>query len=290
MSSRDDSEPVLGGVRLEQHAGVTAALADGIAVAEVLAQEGIDEAAWATADRMWVEALASSPDLTLRYMQRRRQAEDALARSIQPLDEDPSAWAGLIGALAATDSPQSLLEPLGLKMTDIGRLGRHWKRKAEEDPEVVRALTESAGHAPAPQKVTAAPILLRPFPWSPPGAGAAGPPPAAQVAESPPDEVPAPDDARRARLSAVQNGRAVIELDSDLFAAVLAVRQVVPEEVGSALSLCGVDEARFRCVEDEWQERMAASPDLRAAISVRMGDHRDALRRLLAGGRPAVRR
>jgi len=48
----------LAGLSLEQHAGIAVALAEGFPRAEVLAQEGITEAAFRRADRAWKKRLA----------------------------------------------------------------------------------------------------------------------------------------------------------------------------------------------------------------------------------------
>lgn len=290
MSGSRGQGPVFGGLRLEQHAGISAALADGIPLSQVAMQEGVDEARWPEADRAWMLALADSPDLQMAYMQKRRQAEDALGRSIAPLDDDPMAWAGLLSALSAADDPAKVLEPLGLRMTDVGRLGRKWKRKAEEDPKVVETLTAAASTASPPQRVDAAPVALKPFPWSPGYvAPAAATPSSAPTASAPAaaGDLPSID---LARLSRPHGGRLPIETDPDLFAAMVALGQVVPDELQVALALCGLDEARFGGVEEAWEARMATDPDVRASLTLRIADHRDALRHLLAGAEPVVHR
>jgi hypothetical protein len=161
------------GVRLDQYAGVTAALAEGVALREVLAQERIDEEAWPAADRAWKEAFVEAPDLLLRYMQLRRKAEDCLSRRIEPLEDDPAAWAGLLGALALDRDPDRVLQSLGLRMSDVGRLGRLWRDKVESDPALVERLTNLAGNAKPPKVVRCGPAVLRPFPWTPrPGSSA----------------------------------------------------------------------------------------------------------------------
>lgn len=171
---KGSEEPGLLGVRLDQYAGVTAALAEGIPLRDVLAQERIDEAAWPPADRAWKETLVEAPDLHLRFTRLQRQAGDCLSRRIEPLDEDPAAWAGLLGALTLADDPDGVLRSLGLRMTDVGRLGRRWRGKAEKDPAVADRLTALAGAAKPPAQVRCGPTELRPFPWTPPARSSAG--------------------------------------------------------------------------------------------------------------------
>ena len=175
-----EEEPRVLGVRLDRYAGVTAALGEGIPLREVLAQERIDEAAWPAADRAWKEALVDAPDLHLRYMKLRRQAEDCLSRQVDPLVDDPAAWAGLLGAVSLSDDPDRVLQSLGLRMTDMARLGRSWRHKAERDPKVAERLSDLAGKAKPPTAVRCGPTTLRRFPWSPPAEIALPP-----LAESP---------------------------------------------------------------------------------------------------------
>lgn len=164
---RADEQPSVLGVRLDCYAGVTAAVAEGIPLREVLAQERVEEPAWPAVDRAWKEALAEAPDLHLRYLKLRRQAEDSLSRRVDPLSEDPEAWAGLLGEVALSDDADRLLRALGLRMTDMARLGRAWKQKAQKDPKIAERLTELAGKAKAPKSVRCGPTTLQRFPWSP---------------------------------------------------------------------------------------------------------------------------
>lgn len=165
--ARADEQPSVLGVRLDCYAGVTAAVAEGIPLRDVLAQERVEEPAWPAADRAWKEALAEAPDLHLRYLKLRRQAEDCLSRRVDPLAEDPEAWAGLLGEVALSDDPDRVLRSLGLRMTDMARLGRSWRQKAEKDPKIAERLTELAGKAKAPKSVRCGPTILQRFPWSP---------------------------------------------------------------------------------------------------------------------------
>ena len=162
-------EPVFLGVRLDQYSGVAAALAEGLPLREILAQERIEQAAWIEADRAWKEAIVDSPDLQLRHLQLRRQAEDCLGRRVEPLDDDPAAWAGLLGALALSDDSARLLRSLGLRMSDLARLGRRWRARAAEDARVADRLAELAGKARAPTSVRCGKTELKPFPWTPAG-------------------------------------------------------------------------------------------------------------------------
>lgn len=117
MGADGRDEPTFGGLTLEQHAGVTAAVAEGIDLDEVLGQEQIEAWVWRGADPAWKRALAESTELQLRYLCARRQAEDALARDIGPFAREPAAWAALLGAVAAADDATEVLAPYRLSRT-----------------------------------------------------------------------------------------------------------------------------------------------------------------------------
>lgn len=269
-----DDEPIFFNVRLEQHAGVSAALAEEIPLADVLAQEGIPEDDWRSADPKWKQTLASAPDLQLKYAQKRRQAEDALGRNISPVSEDPIAWAGLLAAVNLADDSKDVLKPLGLRATDLSRLGRQWSKRAEKDPEVHKQLSNAAGKSAVPKSVKADPVKLKPFAWT---KGAA-----TTTANSPAADGVVPDSGI-ARLRERKNDALPIEEDVDLYAAYTIILQLCPLEKARALVLCGTDETRMAGITARWKARLAADPDLQAEHTVRVGEHRASLRKLLAG-------
>lgn len=167
MDTDDDTRRALGGLSLEQFAGVTAATAEGVPLDRVLTQERLAEEVWRRAAPLWREAIADSPELQVELVRLRRIAEDCLRRDVSPLDSDPAAWVGLLGALGKSTRPASVLAALGVTASDVSRLGRHWKQRAKEDPELAKRLTEIGGTAMAPEAVEVGPLELRPFPWSP---------------------------------------------------------------------------------------------------------------------------
>jgi hypothetical protein len=259
---------IFAGVSLEQLAGVQAACADGIVLDAVLAQEAIAAEAWHEAERAWRVALAGSAELQLALVQKRRIAEDALARAIDPLDDDPAAWVGLLGALALAPDSAAVLEPLGLSAGDVSRLGRAWGRKAAADPALGKRLGELAATAQAPATVRAEPLVLRRFPWSP-------------EAATPPPTDP---------LTAAVGGRLPVETDADLFAALEVVLELLPARRSEWLALCGVAVERYEAIAGAWRDRAESSPDVRADLTVRIGDHRAALRAIVAGRTPILER
>lgn len=190
------SSPRIGGISLEQYAGVTQALAERLALDEVLAQERIPADVWRSAELAWREALVDAPDLQLELISVRRRAEDCLARPVSPLDDDPEAWMGLMGVLALADGAKGAVEALGLTMCDVARLARSWKRRMEQDPALSDRLIELAPRARPPSSVRVAPMQLRRFPWSP----AEEPRPSAdaeQTVAAPPAEATSPAPAPR---------------------------------------------------------------------------------------------
>lgn len=155
----------LGGLSVAQFAGISAALSEGHEASEVLALEGVEAEDWTAIERQWREAIVDSLELQLAFMHRRREAEEWMARSVAPLDEDPAAWAGLLGALSSAASVEAVLTPLGLNANDLNRLGRAWRNKQAADPALGAQLAAHAG-APPPAQLTLGPRVLQPFPWS----------------------------------------------------------------------------------------------------------------------------
>ncbi|MFO0549070.1 MAG: hypothetical protein U0271_11835 [Polyangiaceae bacterium] len=153
---------------LEQFAGISAALAEKLPLAQILEQEQVDEADYREGEMYWRKEIADAVPTQLEYTAKLRIAEDCLGRKLNPISDDPGAWVGLLAALATTSDQAELLSKLGISMNDIGRLGRAWKERAKKEPEVGQRLAELAKNPTPPEKVTAGPIELRPFPWTPP--------------------------------------------------------------------------------------------------------------------------
>ena len=173
-------------ITLEQYAGIRAALAENISLAEVLAQEQIKERRFREAEPIWRERIADSMELQLQYMQKLRIAEDCLARKLSPIEDDEAAWVGLLGVLATSLDVPATLAQLGITMNDMGRLGRVWKRRTQKDSAVGERLAELAKTPVPPAKVEASPVVLKPFPWTKPRASVPAPlsPPTSEGSQS----------------------------------------------------------------------------------------------------------
>lgn len=175
MATDEESPRSLGGVTLEQFAGVTAATAEGIPLDLVLAQEAIPADGWNAAATSWREAIADAPALVIELVRLRRIAEDCLARKVTPLDDDPAAWVGLLKTLGEADDPTAVLASLGLTASDVSRIGRRWKARAREDRALEKTLTELGANANPPKAVDIGLLELRPFPWTPKPSAPAAP-------------------------------------------------------------------------------------------------------------------
>lgn len=283
MVSTKHSGGALGGLEVEQVAGVHAALNEKIPLEKVLAQERIDPVVWGTADRAWREALVDAPDLQLRYGEKLRQAEDALGRPSAPYDSTPEAWAGLTAAVATSDDVAALVAGLGLSMTDFARLGRLWRRKAEKDPAVVDTLKKLAGRGTPPKPVTLGPVELKPFPWSPTVAPSAAPKAGPRFALG----APVVAGAAVARLSSRVDGKLPIELDLDLYAALTVLLELAPTAKPRALALVGLGPSEADGVLAAWRDRLK-DPAVDAEFSVKKLDHRISLKEMLGGARPLL--
>jgi len=255
-------------VTLETFTGVVVAVDMGVELAAVLAQERVPEGAWPRAARAWREAIGESAALQLEHIKARRTAEDVLARAVEPLGSDVKAWCGLLGALALADDPGAVAAKLGITMIDIGALGRAWRRKVERDPSLASQMKAAAEGAIAPERVTPSPVVLKPFPWTPPAAHAPKAP---------------------ARSGFVDDrGAPLVMSDLGLYAAYQAIVEIAPHARAEASVVLGLPSNQTW--DGAWRARLEHDPSLRAELAVRIADHRTTFRRLLAGAKPVIRR
>ncbi|WP_437763416.1 hypothetical protein WMF27_41095 [Sorangium sp. So ce281] len=130
------------GISLAQYAAVRAAVTEGFPLADVLAIDGLMPRTFVRADLAWKQRLAAEPELLAAYEQELAQAEDWLDRKIEPLANDPAAWASFLAAFGAHPAPFELLQENDLGMNDVARLRRRWARRAEEDAKVGELLKD----------------------------------------------------------------------------------------------------------------------------------------------------
>ncbi|WP_438040153.1 hypothetical protein [Sorangium sp. So ce128] len=130
------------GISLAQYAAVRAAVTEGFPLADVLAVEGLTPRTFARADLAWKQRLAAEPELLAAYEQELAQAEDWLDRRVEPLADDPTAWASFLAVFAAHPAPFELLQEKDLGMNDVARLRRRWARRVDEDAKVGELLKD----------------------------------------------------------------------------------------------------------------------------------------------------
>jgi hypothetical protein len=150
----DDTAPH--GLTLERHAAIAAAIAEGDrAPGEVLAREGVGEAAWAEATAAWMTRIAdearerpTGATLANAYSEAFARAQDALA-PLRPMDA--VAWAALTVEVQREGGPARPLARRGLSLADYLRLARAFARRLSADPEESAAFFaayEAAASAP----------------------------------------------------------------------------------------------------------------------------------------------
>jgi hypothetical protein len=91
-------------VTLEGYAGITAAVGDGFALAEALANEGVDPGGWPGADAGWKLLLAADGadgPIFGAFRAKLAEAEDWLSRRVLPIDAELGAWMGFLRAYGA---------------------------------------------------------------------------------------------------------------------------------------------------------------------------------------------
>ncbi|WP_437277845.1 hypothetical protein WME90_42530 [Sorangium sp. So ce375] len=130
------------GISLAQYAAIRAAVTEGFPLADVLAVEGLTPRTFARADLAWKQRLAAEPELLAAYKQELAQAEDWLDRRVEPLAEDPTAWASFLAVFAAHPAPFELLQEKDLGMNDVARLRRRWVRRVDEDAKIGELLKD----------------------------------------------------------------------------------------------------------------------------------------------------
>jgi hypothetical protein len=156
-------------VSLVDYAVVSAGVAEGFPLEDVLSIEGIKPRAYAKAEVKWKERVAASGAnkgaLFERYRAELAKAEDWLDRRVTPLDEEPAAWVAFLHAYSTAQDPAALLKSSGLGTNDMARLSRRWARRAEADARVVEEIAglKAKGTGPMPA-VKADPPRLRPSP------------------------------------------------------------------------------------------------------------------------------
>ncbi len=261
----------LGGVNLEQHAGVTAALAEGFPLDEILAAEQLDPARWRGADVAWKQRLAqdaaSGAGIFPAHRLKVEEAEDCLSRAVSPLDDDLDAWLSFLHDWSKSADPLAMLKKLRLGANDISRLRRRWAKRMDGDPKLaLKAAKRAADGAQPLPPISVAPAKLKPFPWSKrrPVAAAAPalPPRAGDYALA--DEFPLERYARlSAELAALPKGRAQI------------------------LERYGLNERSHADIDAVWQARLAGDASLSADFRRLVAHHRarlDAAHHATPGG------
>lgn len=113
-------------ISLSQFAAVQAGELDSFSLGEVLEAENIPEAAWYAGREHWLGRIATEPETHRDYETELAQAQDRLACDVSPLYDDAAAWGAYLRVGSAPGSDE-------LTPGDMARLGRHWKRRFEED-------------------------------------------------------------------------------------------------------------------------------------------------------------
>jgi len=159
-------------MRLDQYAGVCAAIGTGFPLPAALENDGLDTRVWMRAAPAWAAKLAAqSPGDLLRraYAQKLNEADAWLGRQIKPMDEDMESWLGFLGAWSVDPAPLSFLSRLRLIASDVTRLQRGWSQRLATDQALrKKTLTLAARRPTRLPSVRIVPARLRPFPWSSP--------------------------------------------------------------------------------------------------------------------------
>lgn len=154
-------------VLLETYSLVTAGLADGIPLEELLEHVEVAEPCWRQADRVWtrrlLEDLSASGKLNVEIDRLQREARRVWARPVPPLDSDLRAWIDFLRTLGAHPDPIGRLETLAIVPSDLARLQESWSSRLQADAELRAELERIVAVAPREVSVPrpARPVLPR---------------------------------------------------------------------------------------------------------------------------------
>ncbi|WP_441290430.1 hypothetical protein ACSRUE_07585 [Sorangium sp. KYC3313] len=254
------------GISLAQYAAVRAAMAEGFPLADVLTVEGLKPRTFARADLAWKQRLTAELELLAAYEQELAQAEDWLDRQVEPLAEEPTAWASFLAAFGAHPAPFELLEENDLGMNDVARLRRRWARRAAENAKVGELLEELHAKPGKLGPLRIAPRVLRP----------------SRVAEAR-GSAKGPADEHSAAVPLGEPGLGLAE-----YAALCAELDALPEQRERVLRRHGlVDEELRAALDRRWQAALERDAALAKDFERLQAHHARRLEMLLARAREA---
>ena len=143
-------------VSLSKFAAVRAALSDGFSVSESLEASSVSEGSWRESLAHYNGTLLSDDEELAAFEVAFEDAQDNLARDVDPLSDDLSSWVGF-GLKAEDVGFQAVCEEYGLTAGDIGRLSRQWRKRLDDDEALAdeaRAMREEQPAPSAPPSVT----------------------------------------------------------------------------------------------------------------------------------------
>lgn len=165
------------GLRLDQYAGICAALSLGFSVEEALANDSIPKKLWQRVAPAWAVTLAKAGQKSALYecyLRKTAEANAWVGRRIKPLDENIEAWVGFLNVWTHHKSPGVLLADLSIQSADLTRIQSLWSERITSSVELQKLQIQVAARKPQKlPEITVIPGRLRPFPWSRKGPQAA---------------------------------------------------------------------------------------------------------------------
>lgn len=193
-------------IPLEDYAFVSAARADGISLADVLAHRNIDGRQWRRGQTYWDARLEAEPlsALEQRLLTLQAEARESWRRPLPPLEDDLRSWLDFQRSLAAGPEALARLDELGIVIGDLSRLQAVWQQRLQADHALAERARAIASQPPQPVDMTpvARPCLAKTAASVPPTAAleratpAGAHPPGLSVAMPDPMDVTVEDDAK----------------------------------------------------------------------------------------------
>jgi hypothetical protein len=147
-------------ISFEDYALVSAGLADGLELSQLLDHCGLDGMSWLEGERHWREKVAADSDnlegLGDELVAEQMRARQLWNRPIPPLDEALDDWIHFQRQLVEQPDPLAYLDELRILPSDLARLADRWQQRMHDDRSLLERLAAILNEPP--RRVDVAPL------------------------------------------------------------------------------------------------------------------------------------
>ena len=151
IQAQTDDGPV---IELKDYAFVSAGLADGLMLEELLGYLELDERTWQRADADWQRRLLADlrigMRLNLELDELQREARKIWHRPIPPLDDDLRSWLDFQRGLGSQEEPAAYLASIPLRPGEVGALSQRWAARMAAEPTLMAQAGAILAEPPRP--------------------------------------------------------------------------------------------------------------------------------------------